>query len=352
MKILGIETSCDETAAAIVENGSKLLSNIYASSASIHTKTGGIIPEIAAREQTKSIIPVIQRAVFDAAGYDRQAVEADFVATKWARENLDAIAVTVGPGLIGSLLVGVEVAKTLAWVWDKPIVPVVHTLAHVYANWLSGQPFPEFPTVVLTVSGGHTNLFLMEGHHSFRLIGETRDDTAGEAFDKIARFIGLSYPGGPAIQQLAQSGDPKRVALPRPMIASKNFDFSFSGLKTAVVRQAEAGSYKKEDVAASTQAAIIEVLVTKTLRALKIYKVKSLLLAGGVAANQTLRSQLKEKSPVPTYIPPIELCTDNGAFVASYAFYNYFPTPRNKIFAQADTYTALGKYAKNIYRSS
>src|SRR3990167_392185 len=352
MKILGIETSCDETAAAIVENGSKLLSNISASSAPIHTKTGGIIPEIAAREQTKSIIPVIQKAIFDAAVDDRRTVEADFVTIKWARENIDAIAVTVGQGLIGSLLVGVEVAKTLAWVWDKPIVPVVHTLAHVYPNWLSGPPFPEFPTVVLTVSGGHTNIFLMEGHHSFKLIGETRDDTAGEAFDKIARFIGLSYPGGPAIQKLAQGGDPKSVSLPRPMIASKDFDFSFSGLKTAVVRQAGVKSYKKKDLAASTQAAIIEVLETKTLRAVEKYKAKSLLLAGGVAANQMLRSQLKEKSPVPTYVPPVELCTDNGAFVASYAFYNYFTIPRNKIFAQADTYTALGKYAKNIYRSS
>ena len=317
MKILGIETSCDETAAAIVENGSKLLSNISASSAPIHTKTGGIIPEVAAREQTKSIIPVIQRAIFDAAGNGRQAVEADFVATEWARENLDAIAVTVGQGLIGSLLVGVEVAKALAWVWEKPIVPVVHTLAHVYANWLSGQPFPEFPAVVLTVSGGHTNIFLMEGHHSFKLIGETRDDTAGEAFDKIARFIGLSYPGGPEIQKLAPGGNPNKIALPRPMIANENFDFSFSGLKTAVVRRAEVGSYKKEDMAAATQASIIEVLETKTLRVLEKYKAKSLLLAGGVAANQMLRSQLKEKSPVPTHAPPVKLWTDNGAFVAS-----------------------------------
>src|SRR3990167_10396802 len=207
MKILGIETSCDETAAAVVENGRKILSNVLASSSSIQSKSGGIIPEIAAREHIASIIPVIKQSLFQASLTGKNASSGYIDNTKlieWAQQNIDAIAVTAGPGLIGCLLVGVEAAKALSYAWTKPIIPVVHTLAHLYSNWLVEKPPPKMPVVVLTVSGGHTDILLMRNHGRFQILGSTRDDTAGEAFDKIARMLELPFPGGPQIQKLAK----------------------------------------------------------------------------------------------------------------------------------------------------
>ena len=334
MRILGIETSCDETAAAIVKDGTKILSNVVATSAEMHVKTGGIIPEQAARQQILSMIPVIKTTMQDA---------------KCQITNIDAIAVTAGgPGLIGSMLVGVETAKTLAWLWNKPIIPVVHLLAHVYANWLMGSPYPEFPSVILTVAGGHTDLILMEGHGNFEWIGGTRDDAAGETFDKVARLIGLPYPGGPSIQKLAIEGNPLNIKLPRPLLESNDFDFSFSGLKTAVLR--EMGNNKnlnKADLAASFQMVVAEILTTKAVNASRKYKAKNLLVAGGVAANDKLRNLLRDKSPIPVFIPPVNLCTDNATFIASFANFNFHPMPWYKIEAIPDPFEGIEKYANN-----
>lgn len=319
MRILGIETSCDETAAAVVKDGTKILSNVVASSVELHKKTGGIIPEVAAREQLKCMIPVIKEALSQA---------------KTKPESLDAIAVTVGPGLIGSLLVGVETAKTLSLVWKKPIIPVNHLQAHLYANFLEGKK-PEFPAIGLVVSGGHTDLVLMKGHGKIEWLGGTRDDAAGECFDKTARVLGLSYPGGPEIAKLAEKGNAQAYDLPRPMLNRQNFDFSFSGLKTAVinlVRQEK--KINKADLAASTQEAITDCLVEKTLNAAEKYKVKSILLAGGVAANKRLREKMKKETTGKKYslfVPLPALCTDNAAYVASHAFFNFEPISWQKI---------------------
>ncbi|OGY31561.1 MAG: tRNA (adenosine(37)-N6)-threonylcarbamoyltransferase complex transferase subunit TsaD [Candidatus Woykebacteria bacterium RIFCSPLOWO2_01_FULL_41_12] len=348
MKILGIETSCDETAAAVVENGRKILSNVLASSSSIQSKSGGIIPEIAAREHVTSILPVIKQALFQALLADKNTNFEDIDDAKlvaWARRNIDAIAVTAGPGLIGCLLVGVETAKALSYAWTKPIIPVVHTLAHLYSNWLVKKSPPKMPAVVLTVSGGHTDLLLMKNHGKFQILGSTRDDTAGEAFDKIARSLGLPFPGGPQIQKLAKSGDLKTLVLPRPLLNSNDLDFSFSGLKTAAIREIKTGRYKNDDLAASVQDAICDVLVRKTLRAVEKFKARTVLLAGGVAANTYLRDLLIKKSPVLVEVPPINLCTDNATFVASYAYFNYHPITWKKINAESDTFSTLEKYA-------
>jgi len=306
MKILGIESSCDETAAALVENDTKVISNVIASSLELHTKTGGIIPEVAAREQLKYILPVIKEAL-----QGREIVE------------VDALAVTVGPGLIGSLLVGVETAKTLSFVWQKPLISVNHLQAHLYANWLEGRT-PVFPAIGLVVSGGHTDLVLIKDHHEFIRLGGTRDDAAGECFDKCARLLGLGYPGGPIIGKLAETGNPKRYPLPRPMISQDNYDFSFSGLKTAafaLMRREK--KINPHDFAASLQAAIVEPLVEKTLRVAEDYQVKTILLAGGVSANQFLRQQFSQRIPLPElFIPSPKLCTDNGACIAANAFFS------------------------------
>lgn len=315
MKILGIETSCDETAAAIVKNGTKVLSNVVASSVELHKKTGGIIPEVAAREQIKCIIPVIQQSLRDV-------------------KKIDAIAVTVGPGLIGSLLVGVETARTLSYVWEKPIVPINHLMAHIYANFINKQTI-EFPAVCLVVSGGHTDLVLMKNHKKIKWLGGTRDDAAGECFDKTARVLGLSYPGGPEISRLAEKGNAKTYHLPRPMLQQKNLDFSFSGLKTAVINLVKKEkTIKRPGLAASIQTAIVDCLVTKTIRAVKNHPVKSLLLSGGVAANTLLREKLAMASKnlgVQFFVPPRSLCTDNAVIVASCAYFNFQPVPWQKI---------------------
>jgi len=336
MIVLGIETSCDETACAIVKDGTEILANVVASSAEMHTKTGGIIPENAAREQVQSIIPVVQEALSKTSG-----VLTPDPLNKWVADNIDAIAVTVGPGLIGSLLVGVETAKTLSHLWNKPIIPVNHLLGHVYANWLNWEgktQKPDFPILCLLVSGGHTDLVLMADHNKMTWIGGTRDDAAGEAFDKCARLMGLPYPGGPSIAAAAKKFDPQKnkleIKLPRPMIDEDNFDWSFSGLKTAVLREVEKlKSNNKFDNAIicelsyEIQRAVADVLVDKTLKAVDIYHPKTLLLAGGVAANNYLKeaftTKIKELDfKVSLIVPPAKLCTDNAAYIASAAFFS------------------------------
>lgn len=354
MLILGIETSCDETAAAVVEDGIHILSNVVATSSEMHAKTGGIIPEQAARQQVKSIIPVISGAISEALTIKPSNHTTMDSMAKWLNgqivKNIDAIAVTVGPGLIGSLLVGVETAKTLSYLWKKPIVPVNHLAAHVYANWLDQKSnVPRFPALALVVSGGHTDLVLMKGHGKLKWIGGTRDDAAGEAFDKTARLLGLGYPGGPAISAeankfLNQSPITEREApsstyhqslnlFPRPMIDENTFDFSFSGLKTAVLRKVEqVGKVEQvvQELAAEIQEAIVDVLVEKTLKAANKFKPKSLLLSGGVAANKRLKEKFEsrikaEKLSVKFHVPPAKLCTDNAAYIASYAHFNFHP---------------------------
>ena len=309
MRILGIETSCDETAAAVVEDGRRLRSNVIASQASLHNRYGGVVPEIASRQHLEAILPVAQAALQEAAIGHR---------------DLDAIAVTWGPGLSGALLVGVSTAKALAYAWDLPLVAVNHLEAHLYANWLDEEP-PPFPLLGLIVSGGHTDLIIMEGHGRIRRLGRTRDDAAGEAFDKVARLLGLGFPGGPAIERLA-AGTPKpALRLPRAWLG-KSDDFSFSGLKTAVlhvVRGERGPAPPREETAAAFQEAVVDVLATKTARAARRLAVRGVLLSGGVAANGPLRRALSQRSPAPVSVPPPLLCTDNGAMVAACAFYRY-----------------------------
>lgn len=341
MKILGIETSCDETAAAVVQDGTKIISNVVASSQAMHAKYGGIIPEKAAREQGQAMVPVLNEALsqLSVLGYrfsDKSLPVNRFTGGQEAENRkrktdnriplIDAIAVTVGPGLIGSLLVGVETAKALAFTWGKPIVPVNHLVGHIYGNWLTDK-MPEFPALVLLVSGGHTELILMKGHGGLKLLGGTRDDAAGECFDKCARILNLGYPGGPAIEKAAIAG--KISPLPRPMINDKNFDFSFSGLKTAVLyRKNENPSY----LAWELQEAVTDVLVAKVLKAAQKYSPKSILLAGGVAANRRLREKMQlHIARCTLHIPPVMLCTDNAAYIASAAYFNYQPIPWKKI---------------------
>ena len=343
MTILGIETSCDETAASVinVSNGKvKLLSNILASSLLLHAKTGGVIPEVAAREQVRFIIPVIDEALkVLGKNLDEQ------------KKSLDAIAVTYGPGLIGSLLVGVETAKTLSYVLQKPIIPVNHLFGHIYANWIDQQKEIKFPAICLVVSGGHTDLVLLENHGKLKWLGGTKDDAAGEAFDKIGRLLDLPYPAGPQIEILANLSTQDIYHFPRPMIGKGGFDFSFSGLKSAVMREVEKIKLLNEElsdqdiinICLSTQNAIFDVIVRKTLKACKKYNAKSLLLGGGVAANQTLstvfRERLeKESLSVEYFVPPKNLSTDNAAMIATSAYFNKYITPWQKVDANPELY--------------
>jgi len=311
MKILGIETSCDETAAAVVEDGTEILSNVISSQVELHSRYGGIVPEVASRQHLLSIMPIVEKALADA------RVDA---------KDLVAIAVTNGPGLAGSLLVGVNFAKALALAWSLPLVSVNHLEAHIYANWL-GTDKPAFPAISLIVSGGHTELVLLKGHGEISRLGRTRDDAAGEAFDKVARALGLGYPGGPVIEKATQGITTSR-RLPRAWLRG-NDDFSFSGLKTATVRLAEELQVSASvnpgpvalDIAASFQLAVVDVLVTKTVAAASRHGVNQILLAGGVAANKLLRETMARRSPIPVLIPPIILCTDNAAMVASCAYF-------------------------------
>lgn len=377
MTILGIETSCDETAAAIiVGKGSHvdLRANIVASSLAMHIPTGGIIPENAAREQLKFILPVINQALADA---------------EMTLEDIDAIAVTYGPGLIGSLLVGVETAKTIAYVLNKPLIPVNHMVGHIYANFINVNHKSEtkldarrytldaniaFPLLALVVSGGHTDLLLMKKHGHFQLLGGTRDDAAGEALDKIGRLIGVDYPAGPVIEQMSKEGNPNRFRFPRPLVGSPDFDYSFSGLKTAVLREVikikqnprhsglsrishetDSGvanapqnddtidAQTKKDIARGTMDAIIDVLIKKTLKAAGAYDVKAIILSGGVAANQTLRTAFEteiavRRMQITFHVPPRHLCTDNAAMIASAAYFNPLEIEFNSVTANPELY--------------
>ncbi|MBI3522557.1 MAG: tRNA (adenosine(37)-N6)-threonylcarbamoyltransferase complex transferase subunit TsaD [Chloroflexi bacterium] len=331
MRILSIETSCDETGVAIVEDGRRIIANVVASQTA-HQVTGGIVPEVAAREHLRALDPIEQQALRDAGMELRQ---------------VDAIAATVGPGLIGALLVGANYGRGLALASSLPFVGVNHLEGHVYANWLYEDgavggprgtttgglgpprtpqtPEPELPAVVLVVSGAHSDLVLMEGHRRFRLLGRTIDDAAGEAFDKVARLLGLGFPGGPEIERAARGGDPKAYPLPKAWLADR-YDFSFSGLKTAVLRLVRtleaAGDVPVADVAASFQRAITEALAEKTARAAAEHGVRSVLLGGGVAANLPLREEIRRRIAVPLHVPPPRLCTDNGAMIGAAAFFS------------------------------
>lgn len=317
MKILGIETSCDETAAAVVEDGTSILSNVIASQVEIHSRYGGIVPEIASRQHLLASIPILEKALQDA---------------NVQLEDIDAIAVTNGPGLAGSLVVGVNLAKSLALASDLPLISVNHLEGHIYANWLDERNTPEFPLLCLIVSGGHTDLVLMTDHGKYEQLGRTRDDAAGEAFDKVARLLGLGYPGGPVIEK-ATIGIENPRRLPRAWLKGTD-DFSFSGLKTATLHMARdleiiadeptSASHKiAAEVAAGFQESVVDVLVTKTCEAAQKCNVKQILLAGGVAANTLLRETMTKRTPVPISIPSPILCTDNAAMIASCGYFRF-----------------------------
>lgn len=315
MKILSIETSCDETSASVIEDGHILHSNIVASQINSHKRFGGVVPEIASRHHVEYITLIIEEAMKEAG--------VDF-------EDLNGVAVTEGPGLVGALLVGVNAAKAVAYANDLPLIPVNHIAGHIYANQLI-QPL-EFPLLALVVSGGHTELVYMKEHGDFEIIGETRDDAAGEAYDKIGRVLGVPYPGGKHIDEMAHLGK-DTFDFPRAMMNEDNYDFSFSGLKSAFINTVHNANQKGEelnsnDLAASFQRAVVDVLVNKTMRAAKEYGVKQIVLAGGVAANSGLREGLTqaveaELHEVELVIPPLALCGDNAAMIGAAAFINY-----------------------------
>ena len=311
--ILAIETSCDETSVAVVVDGVEVRAHLVASQVNLHRRFGGVVPEVASRRHLEVLNPLLAEALA-AAGLS------------W--RDLRAVAVTYGPGLAGSLLVGVMAAKALAFALDLPLVAVNHLEGHIYANFLV-EPGLAFPLVCLVVSGGHTDLVLVEGHGAYRVLGRTRDDAAGEAFDKVARVLELDYPGGPHLERLAAQGDPARAPFPRPYLEEASLDFSFSGLKTAVVyslrRARERGlEVNRADVAAGFQEAVVDVLVEKTVRAAEGHGVDTILLAGGVAANRRLRERLVERvGSRRVVVPPPVLCTDNAAMIACAAYYKY-----------------------------
>jgi len=319
MKILAIESSCDETAACVLHGTKKkrrLLSRVIASQVKTHQRYGGVVPEVAARQHIKSIIGVIDHSIR---------------AAKLTPDDLNAIAVSAGPGLITSLRIGVQTAKTLSMAWNKKLIRVNHIEGHIYANWHDTTNIP-LPAICLVVSGGHTELILIKKHGDYKLVGRTRDDAAGEVFDKVAKMLGIGYPGGPKIQKFAKRGNPKRFTFPRPMLTNQNFDFSFSGLKTSVLymlkKQFPGKQVPLADICASFQQAVLDVLVQKTIRAAQKNKVKSVLLAGGVAANKPLRQQLTDQvkltfdNKIPFYLPPLDLCTDNADMIALAAYYH------------------------------
>jgi tRNA N6-adenosine threonylcarbamoyltransferase len=305
MLVLGIETSCDETAVGIVADGRRLLTNIVASQAAVHARYGGVVPEVASRHHIEAMIPVVKAALAEA---------------KLRPADLDAVAVTAGPGLAGSLLVGLNTAKSLAYAWDKPLIGVNHLEGHIYANWLLEGEVPPLPALVMIVSGGHSELVLARSHGEYQLLGRTRDDAAGEAFDKAARVLGLGFPGGPAIERAAREAGPKPPRLPRAWLGTSN-DFSFSGLKTAVARVAAESNAPRADIAAGFQTAVVDVLTQKAVRAATDMDASCILLSGGVAANGPLREVLRQRSPIPVFVPPPVLCTDNGAMIAAAGHY-------------------------------
>ncbi|MHA7139851.1 tRNA (adenosine(37)-N6)-threonylcarbamoyltransferase complex transferase subunit TsaD [Rossellomorea arthrocnemi] len=307
MFVLGIETSCDETAVAIVKNGTEIVANIVSSQIESHKRFGGVVPEIASRHHVEQVTFVLEEALEQAG---------------MTMDEIDCVAVTEGPGLVGALLIGVNAAKALAFAHNKPLVGVHHIAGHIYANRLVKEM--RFPLLSLVVSGGHTEIVFMKEHGSFQVIGETRDDAAGEAYDKVARTLSLPYPGGPHIDRLAQEGEPN-LDLPRAWLEEGSYDFSFSGLKSAVINTLHNAKQKgvtihPQDLAASFQASVIDVLVTKTVKAVKEYGVEQVLLAGGVAANKGLRAALQEVFEgveAELIIPPLSLCTDNAAMIAA-----------------------------------
>lgn len=322
MKILGIETSCDETAAAVIEDGSVIHSNVVASQAALHAQFGGIVPEIASRQHMLAMVPVMRQALADAELEPRQ---------------LDGVAVTNGPGLAGSLLIGVNAGKGFAFANDLPFIGLNHLEGHIYAAWLEDadpETAPGFPLMCLIASGGHTDLILMSGHMRYTLIARTRDDAAGEAFDKAARALGLGFPGGPEIQRVAEHSVGGEPRLPRPTVRD-SLDFSFSGLKTAVARRAEQkGMYPPTDdappdpqevanVAAEFQEAAVDCMVQRALQAVKRYRVKGMLLGGGVAANSHLRQEMRRRMPVEVIVPRPALCTDNGAMIGAAGYFHF-----------------------------
>ena len=315
MIVLGLETSCDETAAAVVDSSRTILSNVVRTQFDLHGRFGGIVPELASRRHVEVIIPVVEEALAQAG---------------IKLSGLDGLAVTQGPGLVGSLLVGLNMAKAIAMVTRLPVVGVNHLEAHVAAAFLGGD-LPQFPLAALVVSGGHTNLYLVKGPLEFELYGQTRDDAAGEAFDKVAHLLGLGYPGGVAIEQTATLGDPDRFPFPRPML-KQGLDFSFSGLKTAVLNlvtrdfsDREINSRDLADLAASFQASVVDVLTAKVRALLKEIQVKGLVLSGGVAANSFLRKEMTlvaEEAELPFILPDVEFCTDNAAMLAGLGYYH------------------------------
>ena len=350
--LLALETSCDETAAAVVVDGSRVVSSVVSSQVALHEPFGGVVPEIAGRAHIELIGPVIEKALseagFNARGLatgerPRTGSGAQASTENGGSERIDAVTVTLGPGLAGSLLVGVSTAKALALAWQVPFVGVNHLEAHLFAPILE-SPEMEYPVVVLLVSGGHTMLLLMREPGVYRLLGQTLDDAAGEAFDKVSRFIGLGYPGGPAVQGAAVSGDPGSISFPRSMIES-GFDFSFSGLKTSVVNYVRRSpDARVEDVAASFQEAVVEVLVTKAVRAAEAESETGICLAGGVAANGPLRERIGAacvQLGIRAHLPSVDMCTDNAAMVGAAGWWslcNRGPTP---LLAGADPNLAL-----------
>ncbi len=325
IRLLGIETSCDETAASVVEAGKKILSNVVASQVDIHSQYGGIFPEVASRQHLITIYPIVEQALQQA---------------HLTLEDLDGIAVTRGPGLAGSLVVGLNAAKGIALANALPLIGINHLEAHIYSAWLdypdrSVDSDPEFPLLALIVSGGHTELILMTDHLEYQRLGGTLDDAAGEAFDKIARLLGLEFPGGPAIENAALGGNERAFAFPRAWLQD-SWDFSFSGLKTAVlreVRRLEATNLPLpvNELAASFQAAVVDVLVTKTLSAAREFAAKDILVAGGVSANQSLRDAFLKNSEFTVHIPPLELCTDNAAMISGAGYYRYINGQRDAL---------------------
>lgn len=313
MKILAFETSCDETSCAVIEDGRKILSNIISTQVPIHKKFGGVVPEIASRHHIEDVLPVAIEALTEAS-------------CDW--KDIDAVAVTEGPGLVGALLVGVAAAKAAAWALDKPLIGVNHMEGHIFANFLQ-NPDLDPPFLALVVSGGHTMLVVVRDYNTFELLGETRDDAVGEAFDKIARIMGYPYPGGPHIDRLAKQGNPHAIPFPTPLHKEHSFDFSFSGLKSAVINYLHTKEMKKEtvsneDVAASFQYTVVNTLVTKAMEAMEKTKLTTIVLAGGVAANSGLREELKKECDKRNFrmsYPDSILCTDNGAMIGCRAYY-------------------------------
>lgn len=297
-RVLGIETSCDETGVAIVEDGRRVLANLVASQIDVHKVFGGVVPEIASRQHTRVISQLVRETIEEAGG------------------GIDAVAATNGPGLMGSLLVGVCFAKALSYAWGKPFVPVHHIEGHIFSSFLT-DPAPEFPFLALVVSGGHTQLIDCPRPHEYRILGTTRDDAIGECFDKVARLLGLPYPGGPSIQKAATQGDPAAYRFPRAMRDAGHLDFSYSGLKTAVLYALREGQPNVADLAASFQDAAVDILIIKTRQALEQTGAARLVLAGGVAANTLLRQRLQTDVDAEVFMPPFAYCIDNGAMIAA-----------------------------------